>query len=281
MWGPIGSENTHPVIKRHLSSKSLLKDRARFVVRCVLRSFEPFNRLTAKRADVVLSHTPDTLHARLTAKALVFTQTGIEDDLSLAKPKTNLSRTGCLRLIYAGELKDWKGARIALDAALLAFDQGVDGELTIVGDGPLRSEMEKIVHRHPNGAQVRFLGKLSMDRLVTELQNGDIFLYPSFHHGLSTIVLQAMLTKLPIICIEGDATGRAVGQEAGVTVGLSMSETPASGVAGAILELARDEPRRQACGLASRKMALESYGYPALARQLVTVYRDVIDLQTG
>lgn len=281
VWGPIGSENTHPVIKRHLSSKSRLKDGARFAVRWALRSLEPFNRLTAARADVVLSHTPETLPARLTSKVRAFTQTGIEDDLSLAKPKMNLVRNGCLKLIFAGELKDWKGALIALEAALLAFERGVDGVLSIVGDGPLRSEMEKITNRHPNGTQIKFLGRLSMERLVTELYKADIFLYPSFHHGLSTIVLQAMLTKLPIICIEGDATGRAVGQEAGITVELSESHAPAVGVAGAIFELAQDDSRREACGIAARKLALESYCYPELAKQLVAVYRDVTEYETS
>jgi glycosyltransferase involved in cell wall biosynthesis len=101
-------------------------------------------------------------------------------------------------------------------------------------------------------------------------------LYPTFHHGLATIVLQAMLTRLPTICIEGDATGRAIGYEAGITVPLSSDEAPALGIARAIIELERDEFRRQALANAAREIALERYAYGAIARNVEALYREVV-----
>ncbi|MCB1330460.1 MAG: glycosyltransferase family 4 protein [Maritimibacter sp.] len=275
VWGPVGSEDTHPVILRHQPFASRLKDRARRAVRWTLRTLDPFTRFTSTRTDVVLTHTPETLPRRLTPKLRPFTQTGIADHPSLARPKTDLSRGARLRLVYAGELKDWKGARMALDAALGAIERGVDAELTVIGDGPLRTEMEAATRAHPHGSRVRFLGKVPMARLVDDLHQGDLFLYPSFHHGLSTIVLQAMLTGLPIICIEGDATGRAVGQEAGITVPLTEARRPSEGLADAIEALASDDVRRQKLGRAARRLALQDYSYAELARRIDAVYREV------
>jgi len=272
VWGPVGSENTHPVILRHLSLKSRLKDKVRVAVRGVLRSVEPFTRFTGARADVVLSHTPETMPRRYADKLRPATQTGIADLPSLARPKTDMARGPRLRLVYAGELKNWKGARMALDAALAFFETGAEADLVVMGDGPLRAEMEAAAQVHPNGSQVIFLGRVPMDRVLDELHAGDIFLYPTFHHGLATIVLQAMLTGLPIVCIEGDATGRAVGQETGITVPLSEAEAPARGLARAIAELARDEERRQALAQASRLIALDRYSYNALSRQIEGAY---------
>ncbi len=272
VWGPVGSEDTHPKILRHLPLKSRIKDRLRVAVRGVLRTIEPFNRLTAGRADIVLSHTPETMPRRYASKMRPFTQTGIVDLPDLARPKTNLARGAHLKLVYAGELKDWKGAGMALDAALLAFERGVEGELIVIGDGPQRTEMEAAVAAHPKGTRVRFLGRVPMAQLVEELNSGDVFLYPTFHHGLATIVLQAMLTGLPIICIEGDATGRAVGQEAGITV--PLTELPAASLARAIVELAQDENRRQALAEMARRIALERYSYEAQVSQIEGVYRD-------
>ena len=209
---------------------------------------------------------------RYASKMRPFTQTGIVDLPDLARPKTNLARGAHLKLVYAGELKDWKGAGMALDAALLAFERGVEGELIVIGDGPQRTEMEAAVAAHPKGTRVRFLGRVPMAQLVEELNSGDVFLYPTFHHGLATIVLQAMLTGLPIICIEGDATGRAVGQEAGITV--PLTELPAASLARAIVELAQDENRRQALAEMARRIALERYSYEAQVSQIEGVYRD-------
>lgn len=280
IWGPVGSENTHPVILRHLPLKSRLKDLVRVAVRWLLRTLDPFTQLTAARADVVLSHTPETLPARLAPKVHPFTQIGIVDHPSLAKPKSDLSRGERLRMVYAGELKDWKGARMALDAALRAFEMGVAADLTVIGDGPLRAEMESAVRAHPNGEQVRFLGKVQMEQLVQALHDSDLMLYPTFHHGLATIVLQAMLTGLPIICIEGDATGRAVGDEAGITVPLSETHPPAAGLAGAIAALASDEDRRQALAATARQISLERYSYQALTLRIEAVYDDVLSGRT-
>ncbi len=276
VWGPVGSENTHPVILRHLPAKSRLKEAIRIGLRGCIRTMDPFTRVTGARADVILSHTPETMPRRYADRLRPFTQTGIADLPGLARPKTDLARNDCLRLIYAGELKDWKGARMALDAALAFFETGAKAELIVIGNGPLRAEMEATAKAHPNGGQVTFLGKVPMDRLIDELNGGDVFLYPSFHHGLATIVLQAMLTGLPVVCIEGDATGRAVGQEAGITVALSEDEAPSAGLCRAIGALAEDEDRRRALAVIARRKAVIDYAYPSLTARIDAVYQEKI-----
>jgi len=136
--------------------------------------------------------------------------------------------------------------------------------------------MEVVTRAHQNGNQVSFLGKVPMLQLIEELHEADVFLYPSFHHGLAVVVLQAMLTGLPIICIEGDAIGRTVGQEAGITVPLTDVKTPSASLSEAISKLAQDEPYRQVLAAEAQSIALEFYSYKALARQLEDVYEDVL-----
>ncbi|WP_417463145.1 glycosyltransferase family 4 protein [Kordiimonas sp.] len=276
VWGPVGSEDTHPIILRHLSRRSRMKEKLRVALRFLLRTCDPFTRFTAFRADIVLSHTPENLPTRLGSKVRFATQTGIADHPSLARAKADLSRGAVLRLLYAGELKDWKGARMALDAALRYFETDPNAELEIIGDGPLRDDMLAVAGANPHGDRVHFRGRTSMPQLVDALHEADVFLYPSFHHGLATVVLQAMLTGLPIICIEGDATGRAVRQEAGITVNLSKERDPADDIAAAIKALASDEPRRQALAMASRRIALDRYSYARLCQQTEDIYKKLI-----
>jgi len=275
VWGPVGSENTHPIILRYLPLQSRLKARARVALRWAMRTLDPLTRISGARANIVLSHTPETMPQRYVKRLIPFTQTGIADLSTLARPKKDFIRKSILKIVYAGELKDWKGARMALDASLAHFDTGASAELIVIGDGPLRNEMEAIAAAHPKGDQVHFRGKVPMQQLIDELHSADVFLYPSFHHGLATVVLQAMLTGLPIICIEGDATGRAVRQEAGITVPLSKHETPAVGLARAIGELAQCDARRQALSRAARHIALERFSYETQARCLEKIYAEV------
>lgn len=276
VWGPVGSENTHPVIRHHLSHTARLKDHARSAVRWFMRNMDPFVRLTGTRAKVVLTHTIETMPSRYVGKMRPFSQTGIENVPTLAHPKDDLARSQRLQIVFAGELKEWKGANLALDAALRFFETEPDANLIIIGDGPLRALMEATARSHADGHRVCFAGRVAMETLVDMLHDGDLFLYPSFHHGMATVVLQAMLTGLPIVCIEGDATGRAVGQDAGITVPLSEAEAPARGLARAIAKLAQDEVLRQKLARAARRHALEDYSYQVLACRIEAAYVDAI-----
>ena len=276
IWGPVGSENTYPEIRRNLTLASYIKDIARVAVRWVMRNVDPFVRLSGARAQVVLTHTIETMPRRYIPKMRPFVQTGIENTRALAQTKSGFARGDRLQLVFAGDLKDWKGARLALDAALRFFEAEPEAELTIIGDGPLYATMKAATRAHRHGDRVTFSGSLPMRSLLNTLRAGDVFLYPSFHHGMATVVLQAMLTGLPIVCIEGDATARAVGQEAGISVKLHHGRDPVEDMADALRELSADEPRRRALACAARNMAREQFSYDKLAGELVATYRQMI-----
>lgn len=276
IWGPVGSENTHPCMRTHLSLASQIKDRLRVAARWWMRNLDPFVRLTGARASVVLSHTAETMPRRYGHKMQAFAQTAIENSRTLARPKCTYERGVSLRLVFAGELKDWKGARLAVDAALIFFETEPMATLRVIGDGPLRHEMEAAARAHPEGGRVAFLGRLPMDALTDELYASDVFLYPSFHHGLATIVLQAMLTGLPIVCIEGDATARTVGARAGITVSLSEDIEPADEVAKAISWMLKNEAARQRYARNARKIAVTEYGYAEFSKRIDDVYSSIV-----
>lgn len=275
LWGPIGSEDTHPVIIRTMTMPCRAKDALRRTLRGILRRIDPGVRLSGRRARMVLTHTAETMPGHLADKLVPFTQTGIEDVPELARPKTDFSRNGSLRILFAGELKDWKGAELALRATLRCLDQGLDVQMTIAGDGPLRRQLERRIADHPAGNRVTLLGRVSMPDLVQRMRDSDLFLYPSYHHGLATVVLQAMLTGLPVVCLEGDATGRTVRQEAGITVALADGRDPVTDLADAIAVLANDEETRQSLARAAQRIARTRHGYPALARALEDTYRTI------
>ncbi|MCM2476087.1 glycosyltransferase family 4 protein [Rhizobium sp. CG5] len=276
LWGPVGSEDTHPVILGKLGLASRAKDRLRTFVRSAMRHVDPLVRLSGRRACTVLSHTPETMPRRLASKLQPFTQTGIENVPALARPKTDIARHGPLRILFAGELKDWKGALLALQATLNYFERGdLSAVMRIVGDGPLRLEMQAIIAAHPQGHRVVMMGRVPMESLVDLMRESDVFLYPSFHHGLATVVLQAMLTGLPVVCLEGDATGRTVGQEAGITVSLRRERDPVADLADALETLAGDESLRQTLAREGQRMAREQYTYAALAGAIEQAYQTI------
>ena len=114
-----------------------------------------------------------------------------------------------------------------------------------------------------------------MAGLVQAMNRSDVFLYPSFHHGLATVVLQAMLTGVPVVCLEGDATGRTVQQEAGITVALRHDRDPVEDLACAIQRLAVDESYRQSLARAAQIIARQRHAYASLAGRIDEIYREL------
>jgi glycosyltransferase involved in cell wall biosynthesis len=115
-----------------------------------------------------------------------------------------------------------------------------------------------------------------MDALVEELSRADVFLYPSYHHGLATVVLQAMLTGLPVVCLEGDATGRIIGSECGVTVSLNRGTDFIRGLSDALSRLYEDEVLRVTLARRARERAANNYSYQAIVAGYHDVYTKLV-----
>ena len=65
--------------------------------------------------------------------------------------------------------------------------------ITFVGDGPLRTFLEKLSNKH------KFLGRQPRERIPELLQEHDLYVLPSLNEGMSNSLLEAMATGLPII----------------------------------------------------------------------------------
>lgn len=277
VWGPVGSEEIPPAILTTLPLKVRLKELLRKSVQICGRYLDPLVRLTGRRAGIILSHTSENLPSRYRQKIMPYVQTGIVPDERFARMKDSFERGNLLKIIYAGELLHWKGAAYALDAFLAFAADKRDVRLVMIGDGPLMEDLRQKVARSGMDCQIELLGKIPMSDLVDILSQGDVFLYPCYHHGLATVVLQAMMTGLPVVCLEGDAIGRAVGSACGVTVPLNKGKDFIQGLSDALSSLYVDESMRMSLAEHAREVALRRYSYQSIAAGYERIYQNLLD----
>ena len=113
--------------------------------------------------------------------------------------RTSYALNNPARIIYLGRLHKQKG----LDTLLQAFQQlqrrRPEGSvyLQLVGDGPLREELETLAQQLEISDWVEFAGE--SDRVRAELEQSDIFVLPSRAEGLSNSLLEAMSCGLPVV----------------------------------------------------------------------------------
>lgn len=82
-------------------------------------------------------------------------------------------------ICFVGRLVSDKGADILLDAAAIVDRQGIDFEISIIGEGPERGRLEAQSEKLGLQNKVRFRGKIVGEALASELRSHEIMVVPS------------------------------------------------------------------------------------------------------
>lgn len=100
-------------------------------------------------------------------------------------------------ILYAGRVVWYKGIHILIQAM-----KGINATLLIVGDGPLRKQLEKIVIQEEVKERVIFIGKVSS--LLPYYYASEFLVLPSISRSESfgIVQLEAMACKKPVISTE-------------------------------------------------------------------------------
>ena len=96
------------------------------------------------------------------------------------------------RIGYVGRLAWEKNLLPLVDAVT-----GLDAELWLVGEGPLKDELE--ARAAGNKVEAHFVGRLSNVAVPEFLNSCDLFILPSLYEGHPKALLEAMACGLPVI----------------------------------------------------------------------------------
>lgn len=102
-------------------------------------------------------------------------------------------------LICVGRFAEQKGLPILIEAAGRLRAEGVAFELILVGDGPLRGEIERLIAEYDLGGQVHLMGWQSNARVRELIQGCRAMVLPSFAEGLPVVIMEALALGRPVI----------------------------------------------------------------------------------
>jgi colanic acid/amylovoran biosynthesis glycosyltransferase len=156
-------------------------------------------------------------------------------------------------VLFVGRLVEMKGCEYVLRAVRVVQASRPATELTIIGDGPLRSGLEKLAME----LQVRctFLGAQSPVFVRQMLTKSRLLCLPSVTthdghvEGLGLVLVEAQAMGLPVVCTFHAGIPEAVAD--GVT-GTLVPERDSEKLAAAILELLEDQDLWQRYHLATQ-----------------------------
>jgi colanic acid/amylovoran biosynthesis glycosyltransferase len=103
------------------------------------------------------------------------------------------------RLVCVGRLCEQKGQLLLVEAARRLAERKIDFELTFVGDGEMRAEIEAMIARYTLQARVRITGQISSEQLRDEILAARALVLPSFAEGLPMVIMEAMALRRPVV----------------------------------------------------------------------------------
>jgi len=182
-------------------------------------------------------------------------------------------------VITVARLEDrYKGHDVMIRALPLIRERVPEVEWVVVGDGSLRSELERLTDREGVRDAVRFLGTVPDGERDAALKRAHVFAMPSRlptggigGEGFGIVYLEAAAHGLPVVAGNvGGALDAVVDGETGLLVD---PEDPAA-VAQAISGLLRDPERAAALGAAGARRARQ-FAWPIVTARIEDLILDV------
>ena len=281
VYGPIGVAGLNSAVFSGLPAKIKLRELFRKIVMWLLIYFDICRFLTPYAADYIIEcgaeEHSSAFSEGLQKKIIRHPQTGI----SLDDPEYRTSRRraddGRVRLLICSEFLHWKGVTFACEVFCRIAQQRSNVELVVCGSGPEEGNMRRILNNGNAADKVVFKGFVSKQEMFQELCDADILLYPSYHHGLATLILQAMYAGLPIVCIKGDPVALAVAEGAGaIASGDSLSDI-IDDFTDKTLELTDFPELRLQYGEKGRQLAVDKYDWKKMCEVLAGHLEDMME----
>lgn len=142
-------------------------------------------------------------------------------------------------LVHCGRLSVEKHAHRSIDTLVSLRRHGVDAHLIVVGEGPLRSRLE----RQAAGLPVDFTGFIGCrDTVATILATADVALAPGPHETFGLAALEALACGTPAVVSRTSALAEILTAEGGV----AADNDPEAIARGVTSIIARPEPVRRA-----------------------------------
>lgn len=171
----------------------------------------------------------------------------------------------------AARLSPEKGVDLFIEAASMIAEMERDARFVIIGEGPLRGELE--ARAKELGLDGRLAFKGFVDNVEEELRSIDVLVIPSRSEGQPMVLLEAMAAGCPVVAADVGGVADVLSGGCGTMV---PPNDPAA-IARAVLRILSSPEEALRIAEAGRKRAEEAYSVERMVEETMNIYREVLE----
>jgi colanic acid/amylovoran biosynthesis glycosyltransferase len=179
-----------------------------------------------------------------------------------------------VRIVAVARLVEKKGLPYAIRAVAALRRDGVDVALDIVGDGPMRAQLESLIGELGMSNAVHIVGARSRDDVARVMGAAHLFVAPSViardgdMEGIPVALMEAMASGVPVVATRHSGIPELV--EDGVS-GRLVPERDVAALAGALRWFVDNPDRWQTMALAAKDAVVRGFNTTRLMDELVVL----------
>jgi len=177
-------------------------------------------------------------------------------------------------ILFVGRLVHRKGVHVLIKAFSEVIDEVPDAKLLIVGEGYMKPFLQLITRQLNLEESVKFLGRISEDKLPDIYRRSRIVVVPSlYRESFGMVAIETMASGRPVIAT------RVGGLPEVVEDGRSGFIVPPGNhriLAEKIIQLLSDQKLARRMGMYGREVAVNRYSWHKITRRVVEVYHEII-----
>lgn len=190
-------------------------------------------------------------------------------DVSAFQIDSSVQKKEFFTFVHVAGLNPNKNQAMLIQAFQLFAKKFPETHLTIVGDGPLREELKKLVDQLSLTQQVQFTGHQSREQLLRIYNESHAFVLTSFKETFGVVLIEAMSCGLPVIATKCGGPESIISEP---SLG-ELSEIDVESISLAMENLYLNRTLYDANSI--RSFVVNHFSGEFVAKQLIDIYQQV------
>lgn len=277
VWGPIGGLKQFPNAYLQgagwkMKMFNLIKNR----INIFQIKYDKRVRAALHRASLLISSIPDSYKAIKKYHDLeshIIPETGcfLSEDLPVDRFDSDE-----FHVLWVGKFDFRKQLPIAIKAVKISNNPRIILDVYGIGSKEQMQYINSLAENNGIANQIVWHGNQPNAVVMQAMKKAQLFLFTSVSEDTSTVVLEAISNRLPVLCFDACGFGAVIDDKVGMKIELSTPEQSASDFAQVmnILEQDRDLLKEMSvnCGIRQAELSWDNK-----VRQMVNLYKEIVN----